>query len=70
MVQLQIDCIGVIISTVVSSATEAALFIVGREAISSSATLIDLGYPQAAPLIICNNKFTGCIANRTVKQKC
>ena len=41
----------------------------GREAISASATLIDLGYPQASTLIICDNQCAVGIANRTVKQK-
>jgi hypothetical protein len=67
-----IDCLSVIISTVVASAAEAeyaALFIVGREAVSASATLTDLGYPQMATLIICDNQCAVGIANRTVKQK-
>ena len=67
-----IDCISVIISTVVASAAEAdyvALFIVGREAVSASATLTDMGYPQTATLIICDNQCAVGIANRTVKQK-
>jgi hypothetical protein len=67
-----IDCISVIISTVVASAAEAeyaALFVVGKEAVSASATLSDLGYPQAATLIICDNQCAVGIVNRTVKQK-
>jgi hypothetical protein len=67
-----IDYLSCIISTVVSSATEAeyaALFLVGREATGASQTLIDLGHPQTATLIICYNKCAVGIANRTVKQK-
>jgi hypothetical protein len=67
-----IDYLSCIISTVVSSATEAeyaALFLVGREATSASHTLIDLGHPQQATLIICDNKCAVGIANRAVKQK-
>jgi hypothetical protein len=67
-----IDCISVIIGTVVASAAEAeyaALFLVGREAVSASATLSDLGYPQEATLIICDNQCAVGIANRAVKQK-
>jgi hypothetical protein len=54
-----IDYLSCIISTVVSSATEAeyaALFLVGREATSASHTLIDLRHPQTATLIICDSK--------------
>jgi hypothetical protein len=51
--------ISVIISTVVSSATEteyAAAFIVGQAAISIIHTLADLGYPQKETLITCDNQ--------------
>lgn len=67
-----IDYFSVIISTVVASAFEAeyaALFLAGREAVAASATLTDLGYPQKATLIICDNQCAVGIANRTVKQK-
>jgi hypothetical protein len=67
-----IDCISVIIKNVVASAAEAeyaALFIVGQEAVAAAATLKDLGYPQQATLIICDNQCAVGIANRTVKQK-
>jgi hypothetical protein len=63
-----INYLSCIISTVVSSATEAE-FLVGREATGASHTLIDLGHPQAATLIIGDNKYAVGIANRTVKQK-
>ena len=45
------------------------LHIVGREAVSASTTLRDLGYPQEATLIVCDNQCAVGIANRTVKQK-
>ena len=67
-----IDYLSCIINTVVASATEAeyaALFLVGREATSASQTLIDLGHPQQATLIICDNACAVGIANRAVKQK-
>ena len=67
-----IDYLSCIISTVVASAAEAeyaALFLVGREATSASNTLVDLGHPQQATLIICDNKCAVGIANRAVKQK-
>jgi len=67
-----IDYLSCIISTVVSSAAEAeyaALFLVGREAICANQTLTDLGFPQAATLIICDNQCAVGIANRSVKQK-
>ena len=67
-----IDYLSCIISTVAASATEAeyaSLFLVGREATGASHTLIDLGHPQTATLIICDNKCAVGIANRAVKQK-
>ena len=67
-----IDYISCIIGTVVASAAEAeyaALFLVGREAICASQTLTDLGFPQKAILIICDNQCAVGIANRSVKQK-
>ena len=67
-----IDYLSCIISTVVSSAAEAeyaALYLVGREALCASQTLTDLGFPQAATLIICDNQCAVGIANRNVKQK-
>jgi hypothetical protein len=67
-----IDCISSIIGTVVASAAEAeyaALFTVGKEAVTARATLTDLGYAQHATLIICDNQCAVGIANRAVKQK-
>ena len=67
-----IDYLSCIISTVVASAAEAeyaALFLVGREAICASQTLTDLGFPQQATLIICDNQCAVGIATRSVKQK-
>jgi hypothetical protein len=67
-----IDYLSCIINTVVASAAEAeyaALFLVGREAICASQTLEDLGFPQRATLIICDNQCAVGIANRSVKQK-
>jgi hypothetical protein len=63
--------VSVIIKNVVASASEAeyaALFIVGQEAVAATHTLEDLGYPQEATLIICDNECAVGIANRTVKQ--
>ena len=67
-----IDCLSIIISTVVASAAEAeyaALFIVGQEAASARNTLLDLGFKQTATLIICDNQCAVGIATRSVKQK-
>jgi hypothetical protein len=64
--------ISVIISTVVSSATEteyAAAFIVGQAAISIIHTLADLGYPQKETLITCDNQCAVGIANNILVLK-
>ena len=66
-----VDNISCIIPTVVSSAAEAeyaALFLVGKEATSARHVLHDLGYPQQATTILCDNTCAG-IAPRSVKQK-
>jgi hypothetical protein len=71
-VSVAINYLSCIISTGVSSTTEAeytAFFVVGRKAAGASHTLIDLGHPQTVTLIICDNKCATGIANRTVKQK-
>jgi hypothetical protein len=67
-----IECISSIIPTVVASATEAeyaALFLIGQTAAGLRSTLADLGYPQCATPIICDNACTVGIANEKVKQK-
>ena len=67
-----IQYFSVIISTVVSSATEAeyaALFMTGQSAVSIRHTLEDLGYPQGKTNIVCDNKCAVGIANKTLKQK-
>ncbi len=67
-----IQYFSVIISTVVSSATEAeyaALFMTGQSAVSIRHTLADLGYPQGVTNIVCDNKCAVGIANKTLKQK-
>ena len=67
-----IQYFSVIITTVVSSATEAeyaALFMTGQSAISIRHTLEDLGYPQGVTNIVCDNKCAVGIANKTLKQK-
>ena len=67
-----VDNISCIIPTAVSSAAEAeyaALFLVGKEATSARHTLQDLGYPQPATTILCDNSCAVGIATRSVKQK-
>jgi hypothetical protein len=67
-----IECISSIIPTVAASATEAeyaALFLVGQTAAGLRSTLADLGYPQCATPIICDNACAVGIANDKVKQK-
>jgi hypothetical protein len=67
-----IDIICQIIPTVVSSAAEAeyaALFINGQNALILRQTLIDLGHPQTAAVIITDNTTAYGIANSTTKQK-
>jgi hypothetical protein len=62
----------VIITTVVSSATEAeyaALFMAGQAAVSIRNTLHDLGYPQGITDFVCDNKCAVGIANNTLKLK-
>ena len=67
-----IDYLSCIIGTCAASAAEAeyaALFLVGREAISARHTLHDLGHTQQATTIICDNRCAVGIATRQVKQK-
>ena len=67
-----ISYFSVIISTVVTSATEAeyaALFMTGQAAISIRNTLADLGYPQGTTQLICDNKCAVGIAQNTLKLK-
>lgn len=67
-----IECISSIIPTVVSSAAEAeyaALFLVGQTAEGLRNTLADLGYPQKATPLVCDNSCAVGITNNTVKQK-
>jgi hypothetical protein len=67
-----INYFSVIISTVVTSATEveyAALFMTGQAALSIRNTLTDLGYPQGITEFICNNKCAVGIATNTLKLK-
>ena len=67
-----IDYLSCIDNTFVASAAEAecaALFLVGREAICANQTHTDLGFPQQATLIICDNQCAIGIANESVKQK-
>lgn len=67
-----IECMSSIIPVTVSSAAEAeygAAFAVAKEAEGHRLTLLDLGYPQSATLIICDNKCAVGLANDSVKQK-
>jgi hypothetical protein len=67
-----IECISSIIPTVAASAAEseyAALFINGTNAEGIRNTLSDLGYPQDATELICDNKCAVGIGNNTVKQR-
>ena len=67
-----ISYFSVIISTVVTSATEAeyaALFMTGQAAVSIRNTLADLGYPQETTELICDNKCAVGIAKNTLKLK-
>ena len=64
--------LSVIISTVVSSATEAeyaAAFIVGQAATPIRNTLAELGYPQDATVIYCDNECAVGIAKNTLQIK-
>ena len=64
--------LSVIISTVVDSATSAeyaAAFIAAQAATSLRLTLQDLGYPQDATPIICDNACAVGIANNSFQQK-
>jgi hypothetical protein len=67
-----VECVSAIIKSVVSSAFEAeyaALFICGQTSQSMRSTLLDLGHPQAATPIICDNACAVGVANQTVKQR-
>lgn len=67
-----IDYISCIIPTVCSSVAEAeyaALFLVGKEVASARHILHDLGYPQGATEMLCDNECAVGIANHTVKQR-
>jgi hypothetical protein len=67
-----INYFSVVISTVVTSATEAeyaALFMTGQAAVSIRNTLVDLGYPQGTTEFICDNKCAVGIATNTLKLK-
>ena len=67
-----ISYFSVLITTVVTSAAEAeyaALFMVGQAAVSIRNTLADLGYPQGATELICDNKCAVGIAKNTLKLK-
>ena len=67
-----IDSISIIIPVTVSSAAEAeyaAAFLVRKEAEVPRNALLDLGYPQPATTIICDNKCAVGLANNSVKQK-
>ena len=64
--------LSVIISTVVDSATAAeyaAAFIAAQAATALRLTLAELGYPQAATQITCDNACAVGIANNTFNQK-
>ncbi len=67
-----IECISSIIPTVAASATEseyATFFLVGQTTAGLRSTIADLGYPQSATPIICDNACAVGIANDKVKQK-
>lgn len=67
-----VTCISKIIDAVVASAGEAeygALFMVGREAASIRTILTDMGHPQPATPIKCDNACAVGIANSTMKMK-
>ena len=64
--------LSVIIPTVVASATEAeyaAAFLVAQAAVSIVHTLTDLGYPQSATEIFCDNECAVGIAQNTLQLK-
>ena len=67
-----ITCISKIIDAVVASAGEAeyaGLFMLAQEAESLRTILRDMGHPQPATTIFCDNACAVGIANDTVKQK-
>jgi hypothetical protein len=67
-----IDCMSVIIKSVVSSAFEAeyvALFINAQNAMGLCKTLHDLGYPQHATSIVSDNSCAVGVATKTVTQR-
>ena len=67
-----IDAFSSIIRVVVSSAAEAeygGLFIAAQHATCLRSTLADLGYPQDATLLLCDNACAVGIASDTVKSK-
>jgi len=67
-----VNCISKIIDAVVASAGEAeyaALFMVGQEAASMRTILTDMGHPQPATSIKCDNACAVGIANSTMKMK-
>ena len=67
-----VDAISTILPTVVSAASEAevgALFLNAQAAASTRATLLDLGYPQAATPIITDNTTAAGFANNSIRLK-
>lgn len=67
-----VEAISVILPTVVSSASEAevgALFLNAQAAASTRATLLDLGYPQAATPMITDNTTAAGFANNSIRLK-
>ena len=67
-----IEYISSVIPTVCSSVAEAeyaALFLTGRAITHARIMLHDLGYPQQATTIVCDNSCAVGVANDTVKQK-
>ena len=72
MINAPIHHSSTILPTVVASAAEAeygAMFILLRETIPLRRTLIELGHPQPATLITCDNTVAVRIANDNCKQK-
>jgi hypothetical protein len=67
-----IICISNLIPTICAAVTEseyAATFINAREAEALRGTLTDLGYPQPATIIICDNSCAVGITNATMKHR-
>ena len=67
-----VEAISSILPMVVSSASEAevgAIFLNAQAAVSTSGTLLDLGYPQAATPIITDNTTAAGFANNSIRLK-